>query len=182
VDDDPLYEKARQVALRYLAYRMRSREEVRSKLAGKGFKRDIIKKIVDRFCDLGYLDDRNFARQWAKNLAADRLWGDRKIAATLREKGISSDLIEEGIAEAREGKSERHAIRELVEKRLRSQPACEVFSYKGKRRAVQGIAGRGFPVHEILDVLREMGNTCDMDDPAQSGIVEIKERYGNDGQ
>ena len=157
MDDDPLYEKARQKALRYLLYRGRSIEEVRSKLAQKGFDDAVIKKVVDRFTDLGYLNDRNFARQWAKSLAVSRLWGDRKIEISLLEKGISRDLIKETIAEAREEKGERCAIGELVEKRLRRESECEVFSYKGKRRVTQSLAGRGFPVGLILDVLREMG-------------------------
>lgn len=159
MDDDPFYEKARQKALRYLVYRGRSVKEVRSKLAEKGFDNTVIKKVIDRFVDLGYLDDRNFAEQWARSLAVSRLWGDRKIEASLREKGISIDLIEEAIAGAREKKEERHAIRELVEKRLRSEPVCEVFSYKGKRRLMQTLVGRGFPVGGILDVLKEMGDT-----------------------
>ncbi len=158
MDEDPLYEKARQKALRYLAYRGRSVEEVRSRLAEKGFGEAVIKKVIDRFSDLGYLDDRNFAGQWAKSLAVSRLWGDRKIEASLREKGISIDLIQEAIAGARKGKEERRAIQELVEKRLRSEPACEVFSYKWKRRLMQTLVGRGFPVGVILDVLREMGD------------------------
>ncbi len=160
MDDDPLYEKARQKALRYLAYRGRSVEEVRSKLAEKGFDDTVIKRVIDRFSDLGYLDDRKFAGQWAKSLATHRLWGDRKIAASLREKRISSDLIDEAIAGARKEKNEQLAIRELVEKRLRSEPVCEVFSYKGKRRLTQTLVGRGFPVGVILDVLREMGDAC----------------------
>jgi len=161
VDDDPLYEKARQKALRYLAYRGRSVEEVRTRLAEKGFDEAVIKKVINRFSDLGYLDDRNFAGQWAKSLAAGRLWGDRKIEASLRGKGISRDLIQEAIAGAREEKDEQRAIQELVEKRLRREPVCEVFSYKGKRRLMQTLAGRGFPVGLILDVLREMGDTYD---------------------
>jgi regulatory protein len=161
VDDDPLYEKARQKALRYLAYRGRSVEEVRSKLAEKGFDEAVIKKVIDRFRDLGYLDDRNFAGQWAKSLATHRLWGNRKIETSLREKGLSRGLIEEAIARAREEQDERSSIQELVAKRLRREPACEVFSYKGKRRLTQTLVGRGFPVGLILDVLREMGDTCD---------------------
>ena len=156
MDDDPLYEKARQKALRYLLYRGRSIKEVRSKLAEKGFDDAVIKKVVDRFTDLGYLNDKNFARQWAKSLAVSRLWGDRKIEISLIEKGISRDLIKEAIAEVREEKDEKLAIEELVEKRLRRESECEVFSYKGKRRLAQSLAGRGFPVGLILDVLREM--------------------------
>ncbi|MDD5723075.1 MAG: regulatory protein RecX [Syntrophales bacterium] len=167
MDDDPLYEKARQKALRYLTYRGRSVEEVRSKLTEKGFDDTVIKKVVDRLSDLGYLGDRNFAGQWAKSLAARRLWGNRKIEESLREKGISRDLMQEAIAGAREEKDERRAIQELVEKRLRREPACEVFSYKGKRRLTQTLVGRGFPVGLILDVLREMGDTYNdgVDDP-----------------
>ena len=156
MDDDPLYEKARQKALRYLLYRGRSIKEVQAKLAQKGFDDAVIKKVVDRFTDLGYLNDKNFARQWAKSLAVSRLWGDRKIEISLIEKGISRDLIKEAIAEVREEKDEKLAIEELVEKRLRRESECEVFSYKGKRRLAQSLAGRGFPVGLILDVLREM--------------------------
>ena len=156
MNEDPLYEKARQNALRYLLYRGRSIEEVRTKLAQKGFGDDVIEKVVDRFTDLGYLNDKNFAGQWAKSLAVSRLWGNRKIEISLFEKGISRYLIEGAIAEAREEKDEKHAIEELVEKRLRRESECEVFSYKGKRRLVQSLAGRGFPVGLILDVLKEM--------------------------
>jgi len=169
VDDDPLYEKARQKALRYLAYRGRSVKEVQSKLAEQGFDDSVVKKVVDRFCDLGYLDDRNFARQWARSLAAHRLWGDRKIEASLREKGISRDLIQEAIAGAREEKGQRCAIQDLVEKRLRREPECEVFSYKGKRRLTQTLVGRGFPVDVILDVLREMGDAYDKEISVEHG-------------
>lgn len=156
MNDDPLYEKARQNALRYLLYRGRSIKEVETKLAEKGFSDTTIKKVVDRFADLGYLNDKNFARQWAKSLAVSRLWGDRKIEINLIGKGISLDFIKEAIAEAREEKDERHAIGELVEKRLRRESEWEVFSYKGKRRLVQSLAGRGFSVGLILDVLKEM--------------------------
>lgn len=156
MDDDPLYEKARQKALRYLLYRGRSIKEVQTKLVENGFGDAVIKKVVDRFADLGYLNDRNFARQWAKSLAVSRLWGDRKIEISLLEKGISRDLMERAIAEARKEKDERRAIGELVGKRLRRESECEVFSYKGKRRLAQSLAGRGFSVGLILDVLKEM--------------------------
>ena len=160
MNDDPVYEKARRKTLRYLAYRGRSVAEVRSRLLEQGFDRDVIEKVIDRLSDLGYLDDGNFSNQWAKHLATLRLWGDKKIEATLREKGMPRDLIDRAIAEARVEKDEESAIRELIEKRLRREPPCEVFSYKGRRRLMQALTGRGFPVGTILDVLREMGDAC----------------------
>ena len=160
MNDDPVYDKARRKALRYLTYRGRSVEEVRSKLREQGFDRAVIQKVIDRLTDLGYLDDGNFANQWARHLATLRLWGDKKIGATLREKGMPRDLVDRAIAEARAEKDEESAIRELIEKRLRREPPCEVFSYKGRRRLMQALAGRGFSVGTILDVLREMGDAC----------------------
>ncbi len=158
MSDDPFYEKARQSAFRYLSYRGRSIHEVRSKLAEKGFSDTVIKKVVDRCIDFGYLDDKNFARQWARNFAVGRLWGDRKIEVRLVGKGISRDLIRDAIVEAREEKDERRAIKELVEKRLRSESESEIFSYKGQRRLLQSLTSRGFPAGLILDVMKEMEN------------------------
>ncbi len=159
MEDDPLYQKAFNKTLRYLAYRGRSIAEVRNKLEVQGFEGPVIKKVIDRLCDLGYLNDRNFALQWTRSLAAGRLWGDRKIEGRLLEKGISRDLIQDALAEARGEKDERHSIKELIEKRLRKEPAHEVLSYKGKRRLIQALVGRGFTLGVILEVLREMGDT-----------------------
>ena len=152
IEEDPLYEKAKAKALRFLSYRGRSKKELRSKLIEGGFDAASIRKVIDRFSELKYLDDVIFARDWARHLALHNLWGDRKIEISLREKGIEKETIEEAIVLAREELGQKEAIERLVEKRLRRKSAQDI-GYKEKRRLAQNLLGRGFPPPLIFDVL-----------------------------
>ena len=57
---------AMESALRLLAYRPRSEQELRDRLARKGFEPDIAGRTLDRLRELGYLDDDAFARLWTE--------------------------------------------------------------------------------------------------------------------
>ena len=152
MEDDPLYEKAVTKALRFLSYRGRSKEELRSKLGEKGFDERVIRKVIDRFSELKYLDDEVFAQDWARHLALYRLWGDRKIAISLREKGIDGQTIDGALLLAREEIGQREAIERLIEKRTKKR-SVETIDFKEKRRLAQNLLGRGFPPPLIFDVL-----------------------------
>ena len=95
-------EKAKQRAFRLLAMRARSEKELRAKLKEKGFDESTVEEVAARLRELNYLDDESFARQWARNLAVNKLFGNRRIEASLEEKGISRPLIREVLTEARE--------------------------------------------------------------------------------
>ncbi|MEA3470603.1 MAG: regulatory protein RecX [Thermodesulfobacteriota bacterium] len=152
IQEDPLYEKAKAKALRLLSYRGRSKEELRSKLSEKGFDEAVIRKVIDRFSELKYLDDEIFARDWARHLALYRLWGDRKIEISLRGKGIDRQTIDGAILFAREEIGQKEAIERLIEKRQRRKSSQDI-DYKEKRRLAQNLLGRGFPPPLIFDVL-----------------------------
>ena len=152
IQEDPLYEKAKAKALRLLSYRGRSKEELRSKLGEKGFDETVIRKVIDRFSELKYLDDEIFAQDWARHLALYRLWGDRKIAISLREKGIDGQTIDGAILFAREEIGQKEAIKRLIEKRMKKR-SFETIDFKEKRRLAQNLLGRGFPPPLIFDVL-----------------------------
>jgi len=108
--DDRSYEKALQRALRLLLYRGRSIQEMQTRLKEKGFREDIVGQVVTRLIELHYLDDGLFAREWARSCAVNKLWGNVKIAVSLREKGVPKELIDEALAQAREELSEHAAI------------------------------------------------------------------------
>jgi regulatory protein len=156
MSDDPLYEKAKQKALRLLLYRGRSTGELRFKLRERGFDEKVIRKVIDRFLELKYLDDETFSREWARSLAVNKLWGNRRIELSLRDKGIERELIERAVTFAREEIDESEAIRKLVEKRLRRKSISEIANYKEKRRLAQNLLGRGFPPRLIFDELGKL--------------------------
>ncbi|MDO8723012.1 MAG: regulatory protein RecX [Syntrophales bacterium] len=154
MEEDLLLERARESAFRFLAVRARSRQELRVKLKEKGFGSHVVDRALDYLLEQGYLDDASFARQWARNLAANRLLGDRRIGMSLREKGIPAELIEEAIAGAREEISEREAIGKLIAKKGNCR---KVNTLKELRRLERRLAGRGFSPGLVFDILETAG-------------------------
>jgi len=156
MEEDPVYEKAKQKALRLLLYRGRSTAELRSRLREKGFPRDTIEKVIDRLAELKYLDDGLFAREWARSCAVNKLWGNRKIFLSLREKGITAELIEKSIEEARKEVDEKEAIKRILKKRFRKKDLSLIAIEKEKNRVAQNLMGKGFSAGLIFDALRKL--------------------------
>ena len=157
MENDRLLEKARQRAFRLLALRARSEKELRAKLTEKCFDGEIVDLVIGEFYGLKYLDDQSFARQWARNLAVNRLLGNRRIETSLREKGISADAAREALAAVREEISEGEAVRLIVRKKTKGRkPATS--NHKEKRRLAHSLMGKGFPpglIFEILSIREE---------------------------
>ena len=99
-----------------------------------------------------YLNDASFAVQWARNLAVNKLWGNRKISASLQEKGIQVPLINDAVASARQELTEEAAIKILVGKKAARKKAT-LLDAKEKQRIFQSLMGRGFPPGLILNQL-----------------------------
>jgi len=154
MEDDPLLERARESAFRFLSIRARSRKELRARLKEKGFDNHVVNRVMDYLLERGYLDDASFARQWARNLAVNRLLGNRRIEMSLREKGIPAELIGEAIAGAREEISEREAIGRLIARREKSR---KVTDPKELRRLGRNLVGRGFPPGLVFEILETAG-------------------------
>jgi regulatory protein len=132
--------------------RPHSEKELEKKLREKGFPAVVIKEALEKLRDLKYLNDASFATQWARNLAVNKRWGNRKIIASLQEKGVSSQLIDGAIASARLEISEEAAIAVLVRKKAaKKKPA--VIDIKEKQRIFQSLMLRGFPPGLILNKL-----------------------------
>ena len=143
---------AKQKAYRLLALRPHSEKELEKKLREKGFPAVVIKETLEKLHDLKYLNDESFAVSWARNLAVNKLWGNRKIIANLQEKGIAAQLINDAIATARIEISEEEAIAVLVKKKAAKKKTA-AFDIKEKHKIFQSLAGRGFPPGLILNKL-----------------------------
>ena len=141
---------ALQKAYRLLSLRPHSEKELEKKLREKGFPAVVIKEALEKLHDLKYLNDASFAVQWARNLAVNKLWGNRKIIASLQEKGVWAQSINDAVAAARLEISEEEAIAVLVKKRAAKKKSA-AFDIKEKQRIFQSLMGRGFPSGLILN-------------------------------
>lgn len=153
---------ARQKAYRLLFLRPHSEKELRKKLREKGFPAAVISETLDALRKLNYLDDESFAQRWATSLAVNKLWGNKKIIFSLREKGIDAALIERALQAARQDISEEEAIETLIREKTAGKKA-DFMDNKEKRRIFQSLLGRGFPAGLILRKLGEAGQG-DFDD------------------
>lgn len=146
-------EAAKQKAFRLLSLRPHSEKELEKKLREKGFPAVVVKETLEKLHDLKYLNDESFANQWTRNLAVNKLWGNKKIIASLREKGLSAELIASSIEKAREELPEEAAIEILIKKKAGKRKSA-AFDFKEKQKIFQALLGRGFPPSLILDKLR----------------------------
>ncbi len=147
--------KARNTAYRLLTYRARSRKELEEKLRDREFGDAVIEAVVADLTRLGYINDREFARQWAAGRIRLRSFGRRRIEHELRNKGISRDVIQETLSEVFEDVPEAVIAQQEAEKKLKSltRLAPEVR----RRRLAGHLERRGFPSETIYDVLRRVG-------------------------
>jgi len=143
---------ALQKAYRLLSLRPHSEKELEKKLREKGFPAAVVKEALEKLHDLKYLNDASFAGGWARNLAVNKLWGNRKIIASLQEKGLVPRLIDDAIAHARYELTEEDAIAILIKKRA-ARKKTAALDIKEKQRIFQSLMGRGFPPGLILNKL-----------------------------
>jgi regulatory protein len=153
--DEKALARARNTAYRLLTYRARSRKELEEKLKDREFGAEIIESVVADLTRLGYVNDREFARQWAAGRVRMRGFGGRRIEQELRNKGISRDVIQQTLSEVFEGAPEADIAQQEAEKKLRSLTR---FAPEVRRRRLAGhLERRGFPSETIYAVLRRVG-------------------------
>ena len=156
--------KAREAAYRLLAYRARTRTELRRRLRRKGYPDDIIEACVASLVEKGYLDDEAFAESFARDRVRLRPSGPRRIVQELRAKGVAADVAEPVVENvfAAENVSELELARTAAEKwsrsNLRSTTGRSRDEPRGKlRRRLYGyLARRGFTGATIWTVIDEI--------------------------
>ena len=159
-------ENALQKAYRLLALRAHSAYEVEKKLRKRGFPAAVIKEALEKLHELKYLDDVSFALQWARNLAVNKLCGNRKIISSLKEKGLAAPLIGNALEEARREIPEEEAVGLLIKKKMTGKK-INLQDIKEKKRIFQNLLAKGFPAGLILNKL---------------GRIPEEDFHGEDGQ
>jgi regulatory protein len=88
-------EVAMQRALRFLSYRARSMQEVRSNLEKNETPEAAISFTLQRLQENGLLNDQEFAQTWVENRNTFRPRSRRALAMELRYKGLEDELVQD---------------------------------------------------------------------------------------
>ena len=110
---------SRQVCLRLLEIGPRTRAELATALTKKGVPDEASAQVLDRFTEVGMIDDALFASLWVSSRHRGRGLAGRALSQELRRKGIDDDTAREAIAELAPEQEEQTA-RELVRRKLAS--------------------------------------------------------------
>src|SRR5712691_3085432 len=94
------YLRARERALRLLAIRPRSVDELRSRLLRHRIPRKTLEAVIADLVARGHLDDLAFARGWIISRLASRSCGIRRLRWELRRKEVPVAIIDRAVREA----------------------------------------------------------------------------------
>ena len=143
---------ARKILLDQLTGRARTRSELADKLAGRNVPDDVASRLLDRFEEVGLVDDAAFAREWVEQRQSGRGLAKRALAQELRRKGIDDEVAREALDEI-DADDEVEVARALVRARLRS--VRNLDRDKAVRRLVGMLARKGHSSGVAFRVVKE---------------------------
>jgi len=153
---------ARTILLRRLTDQPRSRAELAGFLAKKHVPADIAERVLDRFEEVGLIDDVDFARSWVQSRQRSRGVASKVLAMELRRKGIDDETAREVLTEL-DPDVERQNAHRLVQKRLRSMRGLD--STTQIRRLTGMLARKGYAPQVAFDVVRAELEAVEMQEP-----------------
>jgi regulatory protein len=155
---DSQFGKLYSQALGYCLKRPRSNKEIKdylsrkikvnNKAKDKILEVELIQRVQARLAQKGYLDDEKFARFWIENYQVKKGVSRRKLASTLRAKGVEKTIVNVVLAE-----TARHDLNEL-EKVVNKKRV----HYQDERRLIAYLVRQGFSYDEVLQVLNKTDN------------------------
>jgi len=147
-------EQARNLCLRLLTARARTRAELEGQLAKRGYPDELSQRVLDRLAHVGLVDDVDFAEQWVRSRRVNAGKGKRALAAELRTKGVDDDVVTAALADIDAG-TERERAEQLVRDKLRREKLGDDDDTKVARRLVGMLARRGYNQTMAFDVVKD---------------------------
>ena len=143
---------AREIALRQLTVRARSRAELARALARKNVPEEAAQEVLDRLEDVGLIDDAMFTRDWLE-AGARRQKSRRALLLELSEKGVDREVVDAAVAEL-DGDRDYAVARGFAERKATSLAGLD--PQVRYRRLAGALARRGFTASVVAQVTREV--------------------------
>jgi regulatory protein len=143
---------ARTILLTKLTASAKSRRELADALAAKDVPDDVATTVLDRFEQVGLVDDAAFADTWVRSRQASRGLSRRALSHELRRKGVDDEVIAVSLEQV-DAETERDAAMALVTRKLRSTRGLD--QVRRTRRLVGMLARKGYGPGLAAGVVRE---------------------------
>jgi regulatory protein len=144
-------ERAREICLRKLAARPCTRAELARTLTGRGISDEVVAEVLDRYDEVGIIDDAAFARAWVSTRHHGRGLARRALANELRQRGVAAETAGEAL-EVLDDEEEAATARALVDRKLRSITGAPDAVF---RRLVGMLARKGYPAGVAIRAVKD---------------------------
>ena len=142
-------------AVRSLADRAASSDELRFKLRRRAARIADIEPVISRLLELNYLDDKRFAEMYTTVRVENDGFGRARVLHDLRGRRVPANLAEEIVSRAFENANEQQMVAAYVERRM---PSVVTGGHTGDERklaaAYRKLRRAGFSSGPILTVLK----------------------------
>lgn len=157
--------KAYNLAVNYLARRMRTEKEIKDYLVQKEMDEPIINEVLHKLADQKYINDEEFALSYVRTQKNTTDMGPDVIKIKLKEKGITQGIIQLALVE--------YPQSEQIEKATKM---CEKFFQKNikdserilKQKAEQMLLRKGYPFAIIHIAMNEAEMDKDVDEEMEA--------------
>ncbi len=151
---------AEETALRLLARRDHSREEMRRKLTARGFPPAEVEDILRKLEARKILDDFRYARHLAIALAQEKILGPERLRQKFFQKGIPAELAQDALAIAEETFPAKERLGLIMERKLKGR-RLEELPLTEKKKLAGALRRKGFPWEDIQATMDPSGGFAD---------------------
>lgn len=160
-EEADIFELARNIVLRQLTVSAKSRRQLEDKLAARGIPGSVAESVLNRFEDVGLVNDAQYAQAFVRSRAQSRHMARPALRRELQAKGIASDLAEEALQQRTDDDERQDAlalVRRKVSVMYSSQqgPMERVTLEKLTRRLVAMLARKGYAPGVACDVVKQV--------------------------
>lgn len=129
------------MVLNSLNYSAKTRKQLTDLLVDRGAEPAVVKEVLDRFEEVGLVNDRDYAYEWVRSRHTARGLSRKVLKLELNQRGVDPDFIDEALEQVT-SETELGAATALAAKKLRSMR--DVAPAAQTRRCLAALARRGY--------------------------------------
>ena len=141
------FQRAKSRAVWYLDRKDRTAKDLYNKLCLAGFDKKAVAKVIARLQEVGLIDDRRFAENYASRLMEGNV-SKREALQKMLQKGVPYDMAKDVLAEC--DSDEGAQIEALINKKYRTKLMVE----GGKEKVYAALIRKGFSYEAVKNALK----------------------------
>lgn len=147
---------ARAIVLRRLTLAPRTRAELERSLRDRLVPDEVAETVLDRFTDVGLIDDTQYAVSFTDSRRRRGGWSRRAIAAKLAQRGVPRDIAEEALSQVN---ADDELTTALDLARRRWPRTAGLDQHVRRRRMAAMLARRGYSSGTVSTVLQDLAGS-----------------------